>query len=300
MTAFYDDSGLFSPEGGNFACLGMCIVPAPYIRECSDAWWEMLGNHFQFSGSLQTNGIEAKSSELSDMARSLRRKSKLNEVQQKMYNHGLDTEAKVKNLIEGILNFLANPPVSVKYLSVAVNKPMVWLEFRADQYNRWRTLKQLKNTEASQKTSLKRLREELASFLVKQAYEYLLQRLEYLSKDPDFDFSDAFVVGDQSSTTKVMLETQAGIQAGLGKFSDLPAIINRSWWGSSLFDPCLQMGDWIAFAVRRWAEGDSSQIKQLLPNFRGYPDADRLLGRGIVLCPRKECFPKLPLEEISF
>ncbi len=61
----------------------------------------------------------------------------------------------------------------------------------------------------------------------------------------------------------------------------------------------MQIADWVAFAIRTWAEAkeSSSRIKQLLPNFRGYPDPDKLLGRGIVLCPNKECVPNLPLED---
>ncbi len=118
---------------------------------------------------------------------------------------------------------------------MVANKEEAWLEFRPIQFNQWRILKQSSD---SQKTSLKNLCSELESFLVRHTYEYLLQRLEYLSKDPDFIFSDAFVVGDQSSRTKMMLETQATIQAGFGKFSKLPAIVNRAWFGSSLYDPC--------------------------------------------------------------
>lgn len=295
MTAFYDDSGGFNPGGGNIACFGMCVVPAPYIRECGDAWWETLEKHFEFSGSLQINRIEAKSSELHNMVRCLEKKSPLNPVQQKMFDHGLNTVAKANNLIEAIFGFLAKPPISVKYLAVVANKEEAWLEFRATQFNQWRAFKQTGN---SYKSSLKKLSIELASFLVKHTYEFLLQRLDYLSKDADFNFSDAFVVGDQSSDTKVMLETQAGIQAGLGKFSELSTIVNRPWFGSSLNDPCLQMADWIAFTVRVWAEEKlefSPRLKQLLPKFRGYPDPDRLLGRGIVLCPNRECLPNLPL-----
>jgi hypothetical protein len=98
-----------------------------------------------------------------------------------------------------------------------------------------------------------------------------------------------------------MLQTQAEIQAGLGReFSDLPAILNRPWWGASLYEPCLQIADWVAFAIRRWVEGKPTLLRQLLPNFRGYPDPDWLLGRGIVCCPNKECFPQLPLEEVNF
>lgn len=299
MTAFYDDSGGFDPESGKFACFGMCVVPAPYIRECSDVWWELLGKHFRFSGSLETNGIEAKSSELHDMLGSLRNKSKLNRVQQKMYGHGLDTEAKVRALIASICGFLAKPPVSVKYLAVVIHKRATWEQFCTDQFNQWQILRQPREQPIKgARTSANVLRDHMTSFLVKHAYKYLLQRLQYLSKDPDIDFSDAFVVGDQSSSTKVMLETQAEIQAGLGKeFSDLPTILNRPWWGSSLHDPCLQIADWIASAVRRWAEGKPTLLKHLLPNFRGYPDPDRVIGRGIVLCPDKECFPRLPLEE---
>ena len=295
VTAFYDDSGGFDPGGRKFACFGMDVIPMQYIRECGNAWREMLSEHFQYPPNLlPTLGIEAKSSELHNMLRCLKRGSSLQKVQQKIFDHGLNTIDKVDNLIDAILSFLEKPPVQVRYLAVIVNKEEAWQQFQTDQINQWRILKQLQE---SSRGEIKRLNSELSSFLIKHTYEYLLQRLEYLSKDADFNFGDAFAVGDQSSSTKLILETQTGIQAGFGKFSDLPAIVNKSWFGSSLHDPCLQMADWIAFAVRKWAEGKEylTRIRQLLPNFRGYPDPDKLLGKGIVLCPNKECFPNLPL-----
>lgn len=304
MTAFYDDSGQFSPDSkDNFACFGMLVIPAQYIRECNDAWWAMLDKHFTSYGLLQINGIEAKSSELHNMALRLEKNLVLNnELQKNMFAHGLDTATKVNNLIEAIWAFITKPIVLTQYLAVIANKREVWQIYRPTQFNNWMILKGLTGATREQKVSLKKLRLELESFLVKYTYEFLLQRLEYLSKDPDFTFSDAFVVGDQGSDAKVMLETQAAVQAGLGIHTSLPTIINRPWFGSSLYDPCLQIADWIAFAVRVWAEQKeySSRIRKLLPSFRGYPDPDKLIGRGIVLCPNKECFPQLPLEEITF
>ena len=105
VIAFYDDSGKFDPGGRKFACLSMCVVPAGYIRECSDAWWEILGKHFQFAGSLQINGIEAKNSELHNMFWCLQKKTKLNDVQQKMFAHGLNTTTKVNNLLKPLDSF---------------------------------------------------------------------------------------------------------------------------------------------------------------------------------------------------
>jgi hypothetical protein len=129
---------------------------------------------------------------------------------------------------------------------------------------------------------------------MKDMYEYLLQRLQYLSKDADFEFSDSFIVGDQTTQSNTILKKQAYVQAGLGKFSDLPVIVNKSWFGSSVHDPCLQIADWVAYTVRNWAENNrTSQMEQIMPNFRGYPDIDKVLGKGIVCCPDKDCFPKL-------
>lgn len=293
VLAFYDDSGEFNPGGRKFACFGMNVIPANYIRKCSDAWWEMTGEHFKFSGSMQTSGIEVKSSDLHDLPKHLQSGKPLNDVQAKMFSYGLNTTTKVNKLIEAVWGFLEKPPVPIKYLAVIANKVEVWQNFRSTQFNQWITLEQLGKNHKD-----KNLRCELEAFLIKHTYEYLLQRLEYLSKDPDFSFTDSFVVGDQSSSIKVILETQAGIQAGQGKFSELPAIVNRSWFGSSLHDPCLQIADWIAFAVRKWAEGKGSlchRIEKILPNFRGYPDKDKLIGWGIVLCPNKKCFPTLLL-----
>jgi hypothetical protein len=295
VVAFFDDSGVFRPEdSGRFACFGMVVIPSAYIRKSGDTWWEMLEGHFRLPSSLQTIGIEAKSSELCDMLHKLKQKSKLQNTQQKMFNYGLNTPQKVSDLIETIFAFLSEAPVITKYLAVAVNKVEVWQSY--NQFNRWRYLAQ-QHDKGSNK-EIKNLSKGLSAFLVKYAYEFLLQRLDYLSRDGEkgFDFSDAFVIGDETADSSVMLKAQAEIQAGLGKhFSPLQVIVNRPWFGSSLHDPCLQMADWIAFTVRTWAEENiaySHRIEQLLPTFRGYPE---ILGSGIVLCPNKECFPALPL-----
>jgi len=293
VAAFFDDSGVFRPEdSGQFACFGMGVIPIADIRAIGDAWWEMLEGHFRLPSPLQTIGIEAKSSELCNMLYRLKQKSKLQNTQQKMFNYGLNNPQKVSDLIEAIFAFLSKPPVIIKYLAVVVNKVEVWQSY--NQFNQWRYLTQQRDKES--KKEIKKLSTGLSAFLVKYAYEFLLQRVDYLSRDVKraFDFSDAFIIGDATADSSVMLRAQAEIQAGLGKhFSPLQVIVNRPWFGSSLHDPCLQMADWIAFAVRTWAEENiaySHRIKQLLPNFRGYPE---VLGSGIVLCPNKECFPKL-------
>lgn len=296
MAAFFDDSGVFRPEdSGRCACFGMVVIPNTHIRKCGDAWWEMLQRYFQCPASLQTIGIEAKSSELCDMLHKLKRKTRLQNVQQKMFNYGLNTIERVSELIEAIFDFLSKPPVTIKYIAVIASKQDAWYKFRDSQINQWRILVQAPKEEYPRK-EINKLSNDLSSFLVKYAYEFLLQRVDYLSRDGDFDFSDAFIIGDETADTSVMLKTQAEIQAGLGThFSLLPTIVNRPWFGSSLHDPCLQIADWIAFAVRTWAEENtaySHRIRQLFPNFRGYPD--KVLGSGIVLCPDRECFPKLP------
>ena len=126
--------------------------------------------------------------------------------------------------------------------------------------------------------------------------EYAADSIEYIkSFGPKFEERFEHII--EQKVDKLILETQAGIQAGLGKFSDLPAIVNKSWFGSSLHDPCLQIADWVAYAVRIWAERCSPKIKLLMPHFRGYPDLDNIIGKGIVLCPKKECFPKLELKD---
>lgn len=300
MAAFYDDSGAFNPEGRKFACWGMVVVPTQYIRECNDAWWKMLDGHFQCGSTIQTHGIEAKSTELESMLTKLKaNRNSLNDHQEKMYEYGLNTTERVSKLIKEIWEFLGTPPTAAKYLAVIADKGEVWQSFRPEQFNQWRILKQQgrEERERGYKERMKKLASELESFLIRHTYEYLLQRLHYSHSDSDFQFNDCFVVGDESSSSKLILETQAGIQAGLGKFSELETIVNKSWFGSSLHDPCLQIADWIAYAVRIWAERSSPRIKLLLPHFRGYPVLDNIIGRGIVLCPKKECFPNLELKD---
>jgi hypothetical protein len=287
VAAFYDDSGVFSPGQSNFVSIGMVVIPLRYIRENNDAWWEMLINHFpsiKISTSLEQLGIEVKSSDLQYMLKHISNKASINKPSQTiMIAYGMDTEDKLKKIIESIYDYISNPIVPMKYLAVCANKSEVWQKFYPEKINKW---------ELDQ--NRKQLGNELSIFLLKRMYEYLLQRLQYLSKDTDFEFSDSFIIGDEISNSKTILNIQSDVQAGLGKFSDLPAVVNRSWFGSSLHDPCLQIADWVTFAVRTWAEKDiNSPLRMFLPKFRGYPDFDNILGKGIVCCPDKKSFPDL-------
>ena len=141
----------------------------------------------------------------------------------------------------------------------------------------------------------KPLRAELSILILARAFEHLLQGIDDLGGDLDFEYNDAMVIGDQSAVSQIMHESQAGIQAGRGYFNDAPRLVNNVWFGSSRFSPQLQMADWIAYAVRTWAEGRREgfdRLGQVLGRFRGHPD--RVSGSGIALVPDGDRFPEFP------
>ena len=293
VTAFFDDSGGPDPKSSRSFCFGAVVLPASQVRECSDAWAQVIGKHFDIDGDQLGNySCEVKSSDLYDLRRKLRQGTGLRESQKALFEHGLDTVGRANRLIEDIWNFLADPPVPIRYLATCADKDSAWRKFSTDQFAKWQSMQDLPKPE---RVGQKPLRAELSNLILERAFEYLLQRIDYLGGDLDFEYHDAMVIGDQSAVTRLMYESQAGIQARQGYFTDMPRLVNNVWFGSSRFSPQLQMADWIAYAVRTWAEGKREgfdRLGQVARRFGGYPD--RLRGSGIVLWPDEDRFPRLP------
>lgn len=294
VTAFFDDSGGPDPNSSRSFCFGAVVFPASLVRESSDAWTAMVERHFEIeSDQFGYYNCEIKSSDLYDMRGKLRQGPGLRESQKALFAHGLNSVGRIDALIEDIWDFLAAPPVPARYIAVCVDKARAWRKYRSGRIDRWDSLQAVPRSE---RIGEKPLRAELSNFIMSRAFEYLLQRIDYLGGDPGFEYEDALVIGDQSAVSRLMHESQAGIQAGRGYFTDLPRLVNNVWFGSSRYSAQLQMADWIAYAVRSWSEHKregSSRLGQIMPMFRGYPD--RVDGYGIVAVPDEHRFPDLPV-----
>jgi len=207
-----------------------------------------------------------------------------------LYNRGLNNSQKVDDLIESIWEFLSDSKKEVAFLASVVNKPVALREFKSRDYEQF-----LSRNTNEQKTTIKNLRKELSLYMCDCLFDWLLQRLEFLGNPNEWDYSDGFIIGDESSVNNFMYKSQAATQSGLCKFTNLPKIVNNIWFGASLHNPCLQIADWIAYSVRTWAEkrqGANLRLKMILPHFRGFPN--NVLGWGIVPIPRSNSFPALP------
>jgi len=288
VVAFFDDSGDLQPGGTKIFSLGLVVLRLSELKRCSQAWLSVVSEHLCTQPEwLAIRGLEAKSSALHDLRDRLAKgQPPQSKLQKRLVEEGLDTVSELDSLIDALWDFLADPGIEIKYLASLAVKNEVWEQFRSLEFQLWR----LRNGKDTNLTS------ELARFLGEKTFEWLLQRVEYLGDDPDFAFSEALVVGDETSTAKMMYRSQAEAQAGFRQFTDLPKLLNNVWFGSSLHNPCLQMADWIAFACRRWAQGDNIgavRLKQIMKYFRGYPF--EILGRGIVVNPsRTSALPPLP------
>lgn len=293
VTAFFDDSGGADPNSSRAFCFGAVVLPASLVRDCSAAWNEVIGKHFDVDGDqLGYYDCEVKSSDLYDMRRKLRRGPGLRESQKSLFAHGLSSVGRVDELIEDIWDFLAQPLVPIKYLASYVHKDSAWREFLQRRFARWESMQHLPRAE---RIGEKPLRAELSNLILGRVFEHLIRGIDDLGGDPDFEYHDAMVIGDQSAVNQLMHESQAGIQAGRGYFTDAPRLVNNVWFGSSRFSPQLQMADWIAYAVRAWAEGRREgfdRLGQVLHRFRGQPDP--VSGCGIALVPDRDRFPELP------
>ena len=292
VTAFFDDSGGADPNSSRAFCFGSVVLPVSSVRGCSDAWTRVLGRHFDIDGDqLGYYDCEVKSSDLYDLRRKLRQGPGLRESQKALFAHGLNSVERVDRLIEDIWEFLAEPSVPMKYLAACIDKDSAWMTSRPRQFARWVSMQGVPKAE---RVGEKPLRAELSNFILGRAFGHILLRIDDLGGDADFEYRDAMVIGDQSAVNRLMHESQAGFQAGRGYFPDMPRLANNVWFGSSRFSPQLQMADWIAYAVRTWAERKREgfeRLGQVLGRFRGHPDR---VDRGIVVEPDENRFPEFP------
>ena len=131
VTAFFDDSGGADPNSSRTFCFGAVVLPASLVRECSAAWTEVIGKHFDVDGDqLGYYNCEVKSSDLYDLRRKLRRGPGLRESQKTLFAHGLNSIGRVDQLIDDIWEFLSDPPIPVRYLAACVQKGSAWSSFR--------------------------------------------------------------------------------------------------------------------------------------------------------------------------
>lgn len=291
MAAFFDDSGdLDAGHNRNYFCLGMAVLPVDDIRQISEGWLRMIAGHLRLSANvLAVNGIEAKSSDIYDLRTRLHSNQPLKALQRSLYTWGLNTTNRVDELINNIWEFLATPPISVTYLASVANKERAWRQFKESRYEEFKKMHRLRQ-------GTKGIRMELSLFIGEKAFEWLLQRLNYLGNPGEKNYPNAFLIGDENAVTTSMYKSQALTQAGFSQYTSLPKIANNVWFGSSAHNPCLQLADWVAFAVRTWAEkrrDTNTRLRELLPNFRGYPN--NVMGWGIVPIPSEDAFPKLPI-----
>ena len=294
VTAFFDDSGGADPNSSRSFCFGAVVLPASRVRDCSAAWNDAIGKHFDVDGDqLGYYDCEVKSSDIYDLRRKLRQGPGLRESQKSLFAHGLNSIDRADQLIEDIWEFLAEPSFPLKYLAACIHKDSAWRTFHQHRFARWESMQGVPKAE---RIGEKPLRAELSNFILGRAFEHLLRGIDDLGGDLDFEYHDAMVIGDQSAVSRLMHESQAGIQAGRGYFTDAPRLVNNVWFGSSRFSPQLQMADWIAYAVRTWAERKREgydRLGQILRRFRGHPD--NVVGGGITLVPDEDRFPALPL-----
>jgi len=293
VAAFFDDSGELDPGSGhNIFCLGMVVMPVDKIRKVSEEWLNMIAGHLRLTANvLAVNGIEAKASDLHALRKKLGNLQSLGDVHKPFCDWGLNTPRKVDALIADIWEFLAQPTTPLIYLASVANKSKTLEKFQESEYQRFQEIQA-----AEQKSGLRNLRRELGLYVGERAFGWLLQRLNYMGNIGERAFADAFIIGDENAVAVAMYKSQALAQAGADKYTDLPKIVNNVWFGSSAHNPCLQIADWVAYAVRNWAEkrqAANMRLKGMLHNFRGYPD--NVFGWGIVAIPDQAAFPKLPL-----
>ncbi|MTI80067.1 MAG: DUF3800 domain-containing protein [Firmicutes bacterium] len=288
--AFFDDSGSPDPsDRTEFFTFGMVVIPFELIQKISDSWWDIIRSHMGIprNGLPPILNLEAKSADLYNLYDKLRNNANLRIEEQRLVDDYWLDENKVSSFIRSIWDYLSTMDNDVTYLGAAVNKHEFWKKFKPDEYDYYNFLVQNNASKRDKKSIRMRLQEALVS----KAFEYLLQRTQYLMEDNE---GECIVIGDETCHSNNFYSSQAFLQAGFGNYTNAENIINNVVFGSSLHNPGLQISDWIAYAIRNWATDKNSHIisrfNEIKHNFRN--GKNNPFGRGIVLIPSKSNFPQ--------
>ena len=83
---------------------------------------DLIKAHFDLVNPLWIEGVEPKASELFSLSRSDKAQEKLSPGQKSLVDAGLNTKPLVDALIENVYQFLADPPVPLRYVGAVTHK----------------------------------------------------------------------------------------------------------------------------------------------------------------------------------
>ena len=269
----------------------MVVIPFEYVEPISKQWWRFVKQNLSLIDEPPVIGVEWKSADMYDIYRRIRGNGTLRLDQLRFLQQRTPPLVEIEAWIKGTWDFISGLPPEVIFLSSVVKKQEYWLRYCDRDYKTFRIIK--KHGMEHELKRYHQLRTHLKNDVQKKAFKWLLQRLHYLMEDKNN--SETIVIGDEMTDPGQLKECQCYMQAGYERYTSGKNIVNNVVFGSSIYNPPIQIADWLAFAVRNWAiqaRHTKERLGDIIHQFRDYPN---VAGRGIVLIPNPHRFPNLPL-----
>jgi hypothetical protein len=284
--AFFDDSGRLDPDFAEDPyVLGIAVMPISVMADVGDAWWQTIRRVWRLRGHPPQMGIEVKRTDLREHARRL---AAGRPVKVKCSSWGAVTIAQLQELEEALWSLLASES-RVTFIAVVFDKVAYWEKWHLFAFDRFRGATELGLTQAERAE----LRTHLSDSVASKAFEWgVLDRVNLLMEHREK--APCILIGDQGSQPDKWHARHDWKQRGGATYTDAKHLVSNVAFGSSMFNPGLQIADWVACAVRLWAtDEDRAPLDRLAPRFRRGPNS-ALKGFGLVVRPSVVTFPPLP------
>jgi len=291
FAAFIDDSGSPEPRAqGDFFVLSLVAVPVNQARVMSEAWWQVLADYTGCASIEQCVGFEFKASDTYKALRNLEQGKPAPQKYPEPFRNLSQDE--LRHLIDAVWDTIALGTYGqrnwdVTYLGVVIHKQSNWKRFAKWDLNAYKLAVRARN-----KKQVKESARRLSRQILDNALTYLLQRLQYLMQEKQ---GYCIVIGDENSFQRDLYEIHAQLPSGQAQYTKGKNLVNNIVFGSSHFNPGLQIADWVAFALNNWARGNSyltARLQRIISKFR--TRRGKVRGGGIVLIPDHYQWPPLP------
>jgi len=270
--AFFDDSGNPEPDHrSEFYALGLIVVPFYKVKDLNSVVSSQFG-----TGEVKCSTFLSVRRKLCGGGKRVLNKNEL-ALARKL---GLRDCTAANSFMSKFLNMVSQMGY-LNAMGIVIHKKSSYSRFRSREFVSFSSL-------SKSNPQYKAYKNVLTRQILDNALPYLLQRLQYFLREND---GLAVVIGDENSYQRQMYAVHATLPAGAGIYTSLSRIVNNVVFGSSEYNPGLQVADWVAHALNRWARSDPTLFASFKGKFRGYPL--NIKGRGLVLVPDNHSWPPI-------
>jgi hypothetical protein len=293
--AFFDDSGDANPDNTkDIFVLGVVVIPIAEMKRINTAWWALIRTGLKLTGAPAQLGIEAKWTDVNEYRNRVRKGRSVDDERLSVYRDQKVTPEQIDTLEESIITFI-EAETEITLLASAFRKEKYWQLFHGYELGLFAEMRARK-PEGKEKQEQEARRTSLRQAVCSKSFEWgVLERVHFLMEDRGN--CPCIIIGDSCSAviSANWHQGQDRKQTGSApRYTDAPNVVTNVAFGSSIHSPGLQLADWVASGVRRWALGRSPDfLRRWRPRFRG-AENPTIAGGGLVLKPARADFPPIP------